>query len=271
NDKVYEVISSKLPSPNGSPGKVLVARDITERERMNEQQAHQERLAVLGRTAAVVAHEMNNPLAAISMYNQMMEQELSKNSPFHEHVKVISRNTQTCQRIIRELLDYARTPQPKVGEVDLAQVVQDAIHLLSPLYNKKKVSIEYDCQIADTVIWGDATHLQQVFVNLLDNAMQSIDSNDGRILVTLGEIPYREQVYVDVQDNGPGISPADQAEIFEPFFTTKSSGGTGLGLPTAKRIITAHGGDLSLLKTESGETVFRVVLSCQKDKIVTIV
>ncbi len=262
-DKIFEVISSQLPSSNGAAGKVLVARDITERERMNEQQAHQERLAVLGRTAAVVAHELNNPLSAISMYNQMMERELPNGSSFHEHVEVISRNTQTCQRIIRELLDYARTPQPEVGEVDLHNILHDALRVLSPLYKKKRIAIEQHFEIRDASLRGDATHLQQVFVNLLDNAMQSIDSAGGNIRITTGELPYHERIYVDIEDNGPGISPSDEAEIFEPFFTTKSLGGTGLGLPTAKRIVTAHGGELLLFKSKKSETVFRVVLARQ--------
>ncbi len=260
NDGIYEVISSKLPSLNGASGKVLVARDITERERMNSQQAHQERLAVLGRTAAVVAHEMNNPLAAISMYNQMMEEELPESSSFHEHVNVISRNTQTCQRIIRELLDYARTPLPRAEEVDLHEILHDAFRLLIPLYSKKKISIEENFEIENAGLWGDATHLQQVFVNLLDNAMQSVDSDSGWISLTTGELLETTQVFVDIQDNGPGIEKANKKEIFEPFFTTKSSGGTGLGLPTAKRIINAHGGDLLLLSSLKGETIFRVIL-----------
>ncbi len=266
-DKIYEVISSELPSENGSSGKVLVARDITERERMNEHQAHQERLTVLGRTAAVVAHELNNPLTAISMYNQMMGQELAEASSFHEHVNVIRRNTHTCQRIIRELLDYARTPQPKIEEVNLYEILQNAFHVLSPLCKKKKISIERQFELEDASLWCDASHLQQVFVNLLDNAMQSVDSGRGRITIQTGELPYHGQIYVDILDNGPGISAKNEAEIFEPFFTTKSSGGTGLGLPTAKRIVTAHGGDLLLLKSTKRETVFRVVLLRQNSEI----
>jgi signal transduction histidine kinase len=266
NDRIYEVISSQLPSSNGAAGKVLVARDITERERMNGQQAHQERLAVLGRSAAVVAHEMNNPLAAISMYNQMMRDELPQDSSFHEHVKVISRNTQTCRRIIQELLDYARTPQPEAGEVDLLAIVRDAIRLLSPLHNRRGIAVEQHVETSNVLMWGDATHLQQVFVNLLDNAMQAIVADEGRISVTIGELSSREQLFVDIVDNGPGIAPGAEAEIFEPFFTTKSSGGTGLGLPTAKRIIDVHGGDLLLLKSKNGETIFRVILPRQNQQ-----
>lgn len=264
-DRIYEFISSKLPSLGGNSGKVLVVRDITERELMKERQAHQERLAVLGRTAAVVAHEMNNPLAAISLYNQMMEEELPKNSQFLEHVEVIKRNTETCRQIIRELLDYARTPHPKAEEVDLRIVVNNSVRLLTSLYSKKKIVIEKLIETENTLIWGDSTQLQQVFVNLLDNAIQSINTKKINIRITIGKLNFENQVlFVDVKDNGSGIPEEFQKEIFEPFFTTKSSGGTGLGLPTAKRIINAHSGDLVLVKSQKGETIFRVFLPLQK-------
>lgn len=143
-DSIYEVISSRLPGMDGLTGKILLARDVTEREKMAEQQAQQERLAVLGKTAAVVAHEMNSPLAAISMYNQMMETELSPDSPFREHVDVINRNTQTCQRIIRDLLDYARLPRPKIEKFNIQQVLQNMICFLRPMYEQKNITIKND-------------------------------------------------------------------------------------------------------------------------------
>lgn len=261
-DKIFEVIATKLPSLDGGSAKVLVARDITARERMNERQAHQERLAVLGKTAAVVAHEMNNPLAAISMYNQMMETELPQGSPFREHVEVIQRNTLTCQRIIRELLDYARTPEPKVEQIDLHQMLVDVIRFLRPLNKGKNIRIEQDFQAKKSTFWGDATQIQQVFVNLLHNAMQAVDARNGVIRISTTATRSADRLTIDVVDNGPGIDPRHADEIFEPFFTTKSSGGTGLGLPTARRIVKAHGGELVLLKSHRGVTVFRVVLPC---------
>jgi len=261
DEKIFEVISTQLPSLNGgASGKILVARDITERELMNERQAHQERLMILGKTAAVVAHELNNPLAAISMYNQMLDTELPKDSPFHEHVEVIKRNTETCRRIIDELLDYARTPQARVETIDLHQLLEDVIRFLRPLHKKKTFTIEKQFHARNATIWGDATQLRQVFVNLLDNAIQAVDPKTGVIVLTTAEYHVGQSLSVDVIDNGAGIAQAQPDEIFEPFFTTRSSGGTGLGLPTAKRIVEAHRGTLTLLRSQPGETVFRVVL-----------
>lgn len=260
NDRIFEVISTKLPTLIGAPGKILMVRDITERERMNERQAHQERLTVLGKTAAVVAHELNSPLAAISMYNQMMEAELPEDSPFREHVEVINRNTQTCQRIIKDLLEYARTPQPKIEKIDLHEILQDVLRLLGPLNKDGMKTVASELSAKQTVILGDATQVQQVFVNLLLNAMQAIPDENGRVFLKTYQSDDGGTIIAEVEDNGTGIEEKYKEEIFEPFFTTKSSGGTGLGLPIARRIIEAHNGKLSLVTSEAGRTIFRVTL-----------
>ncbi len=269
DNSIYEVISSRLPGMDGLSGKILLARDVTERELMNEQRAHQERLAVLGKTAAVVAHEMNSPLAAISMFNQMMETELPQNSPFQEHVDVIRRNTQTCQRIIRDLLDYARLPQPKIEALNLQQILQNVIRFLRPMYEQKNITIKYDFSPVQTPLLGDPNQMQQVFVNLLLNAIQTISSETGLIRIRSFESEDGKSFIVDVEDNGPGIDEKYQREIFEPFFTTKHSGGTGLGLSTARNIVNAHGGKLFLLESRPGKTVFRIVLPYSAKKIKT--
>ena len=255
---VYEVLSTQLPGLDNEAGKVLVARDITERERMRERQSHQERLTVLGKISAVVAHELNSPLAAISMYNQMMRNELSEDSPYQEHTEVIRRNTQSCQKIIKELLDYARTPQPEIEEVDLTQVVQDVLRFLKPVYERKEVRFDIETDIPRATLNGDKVQLQQVVVNLVMNAIQALPDEDGHVRIVIDE---EEAGYsLEVSDNGSGIPDDCVDEIFEPFFTTKSSGGTGLGLPTARRIVRAHGGRLTLKETGESGTTFRIHL-----------
>ncbi len=260
DNAVYEIISTKLPAVDGSTSKVLVSRDITERERLSERQAHQDRLSVLGKTAAVVAHEMNSPLAAISMYNQMMESELRENSKFHEHVDVIKRNTQTCQRIINELLNYAKLPQPRIEKINIRQILINVIRFLRPLNKEKQTTIEQNFQDKDQPFLGDATQIQQVFVNLLLNALQAVPEKTGKI--KLSTFHNDQALIVEVEDNGPGVDIKHKREIFEPFFTTKNTGGTGLGLSTAKSIINAHNGDLELLESFQGKTIFRVLIPC---------
>ena len=265
NGLTYEVLSTQIPYEHDS-SKVLVARNITEREAMRRQQAHQERLTVLGKLSAVVAHEMNNPLAAISMYNQMMEAELPSESPFMEHVTVINRNTDTCQRIIKELLDYARTPQPNIEEVDLHRLLEDVLHFLRPFHQKAGVQVVKQFEAQETRFWADATQTQQVFVNLLVNAFQAVEGREGRLVIRTLPDPGGESVVVTIEDNGAGIPKQLQPEIFEPFFTTKRSGGTGLGLSTSRQIINAHGGKLELLTSEPGKTVFCVSIPARLNR-----
>ena len=257
-DTIYEILSTKVETIHGN-SKLLVVRDITEREVMHKRQAHQERLTVLGKIAAVVSHEINNPLAAISMYNQMMESGLEDHSPFKEHVEVIKRNIDSCQRITRDLLDYARTPQPDIQEVDLHDLLKNVIQFVGPFHQSEIIPIESKFLAKNAVCLGDLTQLQQVFVNLLVNAIQAIRDEEGlvRLNTASGE---NGTVIIDVIDSGSGITPSDQAEIFEPFFTTKSSGGTGLGLSTSRRIIDAHEGTLELVESRSGYTRFSVTL-----------
>lgn len=258
--RVLEIHATPLPpGPGGTRGRVLLARDITERVTQDERQIHQERLAVLGEVAAVMAHEINNPLAAIRMFAQMAEQGAGPDSPWREHMGVIRRNTAQCERAIRELLEYATGAAPEVGEVDLHAVVEDALRFVRPVAERAGVRLATDLGAAGSTLSGDEVQLRQVFVNLLMNAVQAIGGKGGEVRVASRD--DGAHVVVDVTDDGPGV-PADVARrIFDPFFTTKRRGaGTGLGLPTARRIAELHGGGLELAESRPGRTVFRVRL-----------
>ncbi len=260
DQQVYEIISSRPIDAFGQSVKILLVRDITERERLYKQQLHQNRLAVLGKTAAVVAHEVNSPLAAISMYNQMMASEMDEASPFREHLEVIDRNTRTCRRIIRDLLDYARLPEPRYKQIRIKSILINVVRFLRPIYEKKHIYIEQKFDACKDWIMGDATQIQQVFVNLVINAIQALPERGGRITLSLTEEAPGDALVIEVTDNGSGIDVAQKETIFEPFYTTKSSSGTGLGLSTALHIVETHGGALTLKKSQPGCTVFSVRL-----------
>jgi signal transduction histidine kinase len=262
-ETVLEVRSTALPSAgrSGSAGRVLVSRDITERVAQEARQTHQERLAVVGEVAAVVAHELNNPLAAISMFVQMLQSELSPESPFREHADVIARNAETCKRAIRGLLDFASPAAPEEGEVDLHALLREVGHFLAPLRQRAKLDIAYELEAKDPVVIGDEIQLRQVFVNLVLNAIQAAGGAGRRIRVATAEADGGRAITADVEDDGPGVPPEIRERIFDAFFTTKRPGrGTGLGLPISRRIAEAHGGSLELVHAEAGRTVFRVML-----------
>ncbi len=259
--RIFEVLATRVPSAHGWLGRLLVARDVTELVTLDERQARQERLAVLGEVAAVVAHELNNPLSAVAMYAQMMQDELAPESPFREHVDVIRRNTETCSRTIRGLLDWAYSADPEVTETDVQELVEEALRFVRPLTQRAHVAVAERRGLADPGVHADAVQLRQVLVNLLMNAVQALSGRGGRVEVATFEADDGRTVVLDVTDDGPGISPERRDRIFEPFYTTKPAGeGTGLGLPISRRIVEAHGGTLELVEAEPGRTTFRVQL-----------
>jgi len=260
-EKVYEINGAVLPGPHEAiAGKVFVSRDVTARVRQAEREAHQERLSVLGEIAAVMAHELNNPLAAISMFSQMLLKGLDRGSDLRSHAEVIYRNTDSCKATIRALLDMATTPTAEFDPFDVNQMVADVCQLLEPVAHRSGVVVRRGSQVRDPRAFGDELQLRQVVVNLVMNGIQAC-GNGGGGEVTIDTEDRGEEVAVLVRDNGAGIAAEDRERIFEPFFTTKPPGeGTGLGLPTSRRIVDAQGGRLTLKESGAGRTVFQIVV-----------
>ena len=264
-DRVLEVHVTQLPpDSDGRRGRVLLARDISERIARDERDIHRERLSVLGEVAAVMAHELNNPLTSIRMFAQMLVDSLPVESPFREHADVIVRNTETCRHSIRELLGYATGSTPETGPVPVHDVLQDVVHFVRPLADRARVSVETHLAASSDVVNGDEIQVRQLFVNLVLNAVQAARSTAAQpspVTVTLATSDDGGAIFVDVTDTGPGLPEEAQERAFDAFFSTKPRGeGTGLGLPTARRIAELHGGGLELIESAPGRTVFRVRL-----------
>jgi len=257
--RVFEVHVSKLPGASEEEaGRLCVSRDITERVAQARVHAHQERMNVLGNISAVMAHELNNPLAAIAMFSQMLEGQLEEGSASRESAEVIRRNAETCKRTIRGLLDTAVHAPPETAEFDLDELVEDVRRFLRPIWERAGIEfrVEHGADSADVV--GDELQLRQVLINLVMNAVQAMEAG-GR--VTVRTQPDEHGWRIEVQDTGPGIPQKLLGRIFDPFFTTKPpSVGTGLGLSTSRRIITAHGGSLELAGTGAEGTTFVILL-----------
>jgi len=255
---VFEIHAERLaPDARGRSGRVLVSRDVSDRIARDERESHQDRLAVLGEVAAVMAHELNNPLAAISMYNQMLAAELRELPDLAENVDVIQRNVETCKRTIRELLNYATNATPELDTVELNATLEDASAFLRPLRERSNVALELNLWPQPLFVRGDEIQIRQVFVNLLVNAIQAVDAGNGAVSVTTLE--EDGHAIVLVSDDGPGVPVEVREKIFRPFFTTKDRGeGTGLGLPTARRIAEMYGGGLELTNGKTTGSTFRV-------------
>jgi len=241
-------------SVNGERKFTGILHDLSARIRIEERLREQTALARLGEMAAVIAHEVKNPLAGIRGAIQVIGGRLPKESKDAVVVKEIVSRIDALDMLIKDLLLFARPPQPRPAPVDLAALVRTTADLLGGDPALKGIAVRVEGGAPP--VQADAELLKIVFQNLLVNGAQAMHGQ-GAIVVTLE--PIDGVCRVTVRDAGPGI-PADVRErIFTPFFTTKARG-TGLGLPTAKRIIEAHGGSIAIRCPADGGTTVELTL-----------
>ncbi len=201
-----------------------------------------EKLSALGRMAAGIAHEINNPLAGILLFSSNLLKKSPKEGPFREGLEVIIQETLRCKTIIQDLLEFSRASEPKTSLANVNNVIERAIHLLENEFRLRHIRLEVDLskQLPETLI--DENQMEQIFVNLLLNAIQAIEE-EGTVTIRSHVSPDHKTVVIEISDTGCGISPENMSKIFEPFFSTKAKG-TGLGLAVTYGIVQKHGGHI---------------------------
>ncbi len=213
-----------------------------QRSRFDHLASQVEKGSSLGRMAAGIAHEINNPLAGILLYSSNLSKKVPSGSPLEEGLKIIIKETQRCKTIIQGLLDFAREQEPERFPINVNDIVTSAIGIVENEFHLRQVRIRKELaeDMAETLL--DKNQIEQVFINLLLNALHAVD--DGG-LVTVKSAVNREQrkVQVEIADNGCGIPAENMEKIFEPFFSTKTYG-TGLGLAVSYGIVSNHKGDI---------------------------
>jgi signal transduction histidine kinase len=239
---------------NGERKFTGILADLTARVRMEEQLREQTSLARLGEMAAVIAHEVKNPLAGIRGAIQVIGGRLPKESKDATVVKEIVNRIDTLNELIKDLLLFARPPHPRPLPVDLAGLVRTTADLLSGDPALKAVAIQIEG--AAPPVLADAELLKIVFQNLLVNSAQAMQGR-GEIQVSLEAVGGVCRLIF--RDAGPGIAADVLERIFTPFFTTKARG-TGLGLATAKRIVEAHAGRIAIDSATGGGTTVTIEL-----------
>ncbi len=221
-----------------------------------------ERLATVGRLASGVAHEVGNPLGAISGYAELGRARLRDGRGAAEVDDCLARIAAEARRIdaiVRDLLDFARPAPPALAPVDLPAAVDAAVRLarVQPRFREVEVALELDG--APRVV-ADERRLAQVFLNLPLNAGDAMRGS-GRVRISARELAAPARVEVAVADSGPGIPPEHLARVFDPFFTTKEPGeGTGLGLAVCHGIVASFGGEIAAANRPEGGAVVRLVL-----------
>lgn len=232
---------------------VTIRAQLEALERSHHAAAQAEKLAALGRVAAGIAHEVRNPLGVIRSSASLIEEDLTEGQTEAKRAcQFVVEEIDRMDRLVGGLLLFARPSPPRRGALHLRETVERTLQLCSSALSRR-VAIASEVTPELPEIEGDPALIQQLLFGLVLNAAEA-----GARHVTLRAGQQGTNLIVDVLDDGPGV-PADQAElIFEPFYTTKDSG-TGLGLPTAARIATSHGGSLTLRECSPG-ACFRLSL-----------
>ena len=219
-----------------------------------------EKIASLGRLSAGVAHEINNPLAGILIYAELLERQLQNGSFNQEYLTEIISQTLRCQQIVTRLLEFSRQSLGQKTHFDANKIILRCIDLIS--HQAIFHNIEIKTELAGDLpqILGDPGQLQQVFTNLLLNAADAMQGQ-GKITVASQPTPSHDGIILTFTDTGCGISPNIQGKIFEPFFTTKAPGkGTGLGLSIVYSVIQRHGGTIEVDSNPGGGATFTIKL-----------
>lgn len=250
---------------NHATGTLVVLEDVTGRTRLEEQLQQREKLSSIGLLAAGVAHEINTPLTGVSSYTQMLLRMFSESDPKYALLQKIHRQTDRASGIVNNLLNFSRTSAAtEFASVDVHRVLDDTLQLLEPQLRQSQIEVVRGYTAEQSILFGNAAKLQQVFTNLIMNARDAIP-NGGRItLVTRSD---GAAVTIEVVDTGVGIAPENVARIYDPFFTTKGVGrGTGLGLFVTYGIVQEHSGHIGVESAPGRGTTFRITLPIMEER-----
>jgi PAS domain S-box-containing protein len=219
-----------------------------------------EKMASLGKLAAGIAHEINNPLGGILIYSSLMIEDLPQDDPKRGDLSRIVQEAGRCKEIVKSLLEFARQTEPKMEPTDINRAITEGLFFLEnqALFHNVRIIKKLDPVLP--FVKGNASQLKQVFMNIIVNAAEAIHGS-GTLTITTSPTPDRKFVLVEFTDTGEGIPEENLSRIFDPFFTTKDIGkGTGLGLATSYGIVEEHGGKIGV-KSKVGEgTTFTIEL-----------
>jgi signal transduction histidine kinase len=278
-------VSVLLDERRNLVGFSVVTRDLTERKQVEEvlreseaklrQQAQEleqqliasGRLVSLGVVTASMAHEFNNPLGIIMGFAQELMSEATSDSRDYRALKIIDDETRRCQRLIQELLQFARPRSADLCPTDIKQSIEKTMSMVANRLYKEKIETNVVFDENLPLVSADPQQLEQVLVNLLLNAIDAMPKG-GRITIEAGleaDTSSPAAVIIAVNDTGNGIEAGDLPKIFQPFFSAKKGKGIGLGLSICDRIIQNHGGKIAVQSTPGEGTSFKIHLPLESD------
>jgi len=239
-----------------------VAKKTAEIERTHANLIQTEKLASLGRMAAGVAHEINNPLTGVVTFSHLLKKQFEPGSDADKDINVIIEQSERCSKIINNLLTFARATPSEKGEVNINDILSRTIFMIKNQAKFHHIKFDIDLDDRQFVIKGDNSQFQQIFLNMFINAADAMNGR-GTITVNTRSIKEESKEFVEIEftDQGCGIKEEDMSKLFEPFYTTKPVGkGTGLGLSVSHGIAKHLGGHIKVKSTVGKGTSFFVRL-----------
>jgi two-component system NtrC family sensor kinase len=223
-----------------------------------------EKLASLGKLAAGIAHEINNPLGGVLIYTHLLLEDTEKDSSQYENLKKIVKETTRCKDIVKGLLEFSRPKEPEMVPTDIHEALNRALAIFEPqaLFQNIKIEKQYS-EIPHIV--ADSSQLQQVFTNIIANAAEAM-TGSGVLTIRTSLENQTGRIKIEFSDTGHGIKPENMTRLFEPFFTTKEVGkGTGLGLAISYGIVQRHQGSIEVQSEFGKGTTFIIILPIKRN------
>ncbi|MFH1076231.1 MAG: ATP-binding protein, partial [Pseudomonadota bacterium] len=254
---VRDVTARRIREAKAREDEDLCRRLLVERNMLQDQLHRSSKVAFMGELAAGIAHEINNPLGIILGFVQDILDEIPLKDPLIEPIKIIEKETARCVDVVKNLLDFARLKPPERIPVDIVELLEASIVLMTPRIKKNKVKIKRDFEMEPPSIKVDPQLIQQVFLNVMINAIQAMP-DAGVLAFGIGTVNKErlpgpgDWIRISISDTGNGISENALHRVFDPFFTTKGSKGTGLGLSVCQRIMEDHKGKIKIENNQKG-------------------
>ncbi|HEX5178701.1 MAG TPA: PAS domain S-box protein [Gemmatimonadaceae bacterium] len=255
------IITAPVLEDGRIAGVLGLVRDVTEEKLLSAQLLQREKLAAVGQLVSGVAHELNNPLAGIMAFAQLLENSTAVAPDDRDAIETIHMEAKRAAKIVSNLLLFARQRDPERASTDLNRVILDTLELRRYVLRTQQVEVVTELDPDLPLVWADSFQLQQVVLNLLTNAEHALRSVDGNRRITLTTRRVESRVVASVTDTGDGIPHDALDHIFNPFFTTKAIGeGTGLGLSISDGIVRQHGGHITVKSTPGHGATFAIEL-----------
>ena len=255
------IISTPILESGRVIGALGVVRDTSEERFLTEQLMQQEKLAAVGQLVSGVAHELNNPLAGVMAFSQLLLESEDIPDDTRASLETINQECRRAAKIVSNLLTFARQHAPERSITDLNKVVHDTLELRRHVMRVHEIELEVTLEEPLPLTWADPFQLQQVVLNLLGNAEHALDGWAGERRVRVATARHGDLLAVTVSDTGAGIAADRIARIFNPFYTTKAVGqGTGLGLSISDGIVREHGGHIRVESAPGKGATFTIEL-----------